>query len=94
VTELSLPEVDGPGLYQWLARENPELAQNTVFVTADTSRERYRSFLEQLDNRVLSKPVSASLLMETLDELVPPISQGDASPSSGGPTSGRAPRPG
>jgi CheY-like chemotaxis protein len=81
VTELNLPEVDGQGLYEWLVRENPELAHKTVFVAADTSRERYRTFLRHLDNHVLSKPVSANLLLSTVVKLVPDTSTGDASPT-------------
>ncbi len=71
VTELSLPEVDGRALYEWLVETKGQLAERTVFVVADEARERYRGFLGGLDNPVLSKPVTANLLLSTLDELVP-----------------------
>ena len=71
VTELSLPDIDGKGLFEWLTRERPELAARTVFVTADSTRERYAAFLSQIPNGVLTKPVAASELWATLDALLP-----------------------
>jgi signal transduction histidine kinase/ActR/RegA family two-component response regulator len=72
VTELSLPDVDGRALFEWLARERPELAAATVFVTADATRERYAAFLSEIDNSVLTKPVAANELWAALDAAAPP----------------------
>jgi two-component system cell cycle sensor histidine kinase/response regulator CckA len=68
VTELSLPEVDGPSLYEWVCRERPELADRTVFVSAAATRERYREFLSTRRNKMLLKPVTANSLWTALDE--------------------------
>jgi C4-dicarboxylate-specific signal transduction histidine kinase/ActR/RegA family two-component response regulator len=70
VTELSLPDADGRTLFEWLARERPQLAACTVFVAADATRERYAAFLSEINNSVLTKPVAASELWAALDALV------------------------
>ncbi len=70
ITELNLPEVDGESFYRWAAKENPRLAARTVFVAADATRERYSSFVRELKNPVLTKPVNASALLEALEKAV------------------------
>jgi CheY-like chemotaxis protein len=72
VTELSLPDVDGQKLYEWVLREAPELAGKTVFVAAEATRERYKGFLGRISNRVLVKPVTANSLMTALNEAIRP----------------------
>jgi signal transduction histidine kinase len=47
VTELSLPDVDGQGFFEWLERERPQLALSTVFVTGDATHARYSAFLSE-----------------------------------------------
>lgn len=70
VTELSLPEVDGRALFEWLRRERPALAARTVFVTSEVTRERYRAFLSETMNGILTKPVGANDLWAALANLV------------------------
>jgi CheY-like chemotaxis protein len=70
VTELSLPDVDGRALFEWLRRERPALAARTVFVTSEATRERYRVFLADALNGTLTKPVSANELWAALANLV------------------------
>jgi signal transduction histidine kinase/ActR/RegA family two-component response regulator len=70
VTEIALPEVDGRALFEWLRRERPALAARTVFVTSDATRERYRTFLAETMNGILTKPVSANDLWTVLANLV------------------------
>jgi signal transduction histidine kinase/ActR/RegA family two-component response regulator len=70
VTELSLPDVDGRALFEWLRRERPALAARTVFITSEATRERYRAFLAEALNGTLTKPVSANELWAALANLV------------------------
>ena len=70
VTELSLPDVDGRALFEWLRRERPALAARTVFVTSEATRERYKAFLADALNGTLTKPVSANELWAALANLV------------------------
>jgi signal transduction histidine kinase/CheY-like chemotaxis protein len=67
VTELSLPEVDGQALFEWVRKERPNLAVRTVFVAAESTRERYKTFLAGLRNVVLTKPVTANALWAALN---------------------------
>jgi signal transduction histidine kinase/ActR/RegA family two-component response regulator len=69
ITELALPEADGKTLLEWLERERPELAAKTIFVSSETTLQQYESFVSQLTNRVLTKPVSSNLLLQTLNEV-------------------------
>jgi CheY-like chemotaxis protein len=70
VTELALPELDGAALYSWISRERPGLARRTIFVTADSTTERYRSFLSELGNPLLLKPVNAANLLDAINAAV------------------------
>jgi CheY-like chemotaxis protein len=72
VTELSLPELDGKQLYEWLRLARPQLAARTVFVTAEITREAHRSFLAESARIALIKPVSADELWDALTSLVSP----------------------
>ena len=80
VTEVNLPDVDGQQLYEWLKRERPLLAARTVFVTAETTLDRYQTFLGQLDNPVLTKPVAAKELWDALDSLSAAAATSPSSP--------------
>jgi signal transduction histidine kinase/CheY-like chemotaxis protein len=68
VTELELPEVDGRELYEWVLRERPALAKRTVFVSAQATLQRYDSFVSELENRILVKPVTTSALLSALND--------------------------
>jgi len=70
VTELSLPDVDGRALFEWLRRERPLLAARTVFITAESTRERFRGFLEENALNALTKPIGGNELWAALASLV------------------------
>jgi len=72
VSELNLPELDGKALYEWVKTERPELARRTFFVTAEATRERYRDFLQSIENMVLLKPVTATELRDALGTVPKP----------------------
>jgi signal transduction histidine kinase/CheY-like chemotaxis protein len=70
VTELALPELDGAALYRWISRERPGLARRIIFVTADSTTERYQSFVSHAGNPLLLKPVNAADLLEAINAAV------------------------
>jgi two-component system NtrC family sensor kinase len=72
ITELSLPELDGRQLFEWLRKERPRLAARTVFITAEITREQHREFLQENARAALIKPVSANELWDALAALVSP----------------------
>jgi len=80
ITELSLPEVDGQALYEWVREARPELARRTIFVAAESTRERYKTFLSALDNTVLTKPVTAGALWSALTDFSRPELTTEAMP--------------
>jgi len=69
ITELALPEVDGPALWDWLGRERPELLERAIFVSAEATQQRYETFVESLSNPVLTKPVTGGALLSALNEV-------------------------
>jgi CheY-like chemotaxis protein len=70
VTELSMPQIDGAAFYTWLRRERPNLATRTVFVTAHSTTLEYKSFLRDLPNPLLLKPVNAPTLKTAIDGII------------------------
>ena len=70
VTELELPELDGPGLVEWLRENLPDLAERVVVATAAQERAKYRQFLEEHTGPVLHKPLGTDALIEAVSKLI------------------------
>jgi two-component system cell cycle sensor histidine kinase/response regulator CckA len=71
LTDLSMPEVDGQQLFEWLGKNRPELAKRTIFVTAGARTDAAGDFLEQLeDHLVLEKPVTREQLLDALERVL------------------------
>ncbi len=62
VSDLRMPELDGPGLYRELERRHPELCGRVIFLTGDTLSPEITGFLERIGAPSLGKPF-------TLDEV-------------------------
>jgi CheY-like chemotaxis protein len=58
VSDVRMPDVDGPALYQELRALSPELIRRIVFVTGDIMSPDTRAFLERTCLRYLEKPFS------------------------------------
>ena len=58
--KLRMPELDGPGLYQALAHDQPPLSQRMIFLTGDTLSPETKEFLERTDIPRLTKPFTAA----------------------------------
>jgi CheY-like chemotaxis protein len=56
LSDLRMPELDGPGLYRRLEQEGNALARRLVFVTGDMLSGDVRAFLERTNALCLSKP--------------------------------------
>jgi PAS domain S-box-containing protein len=54
--DVRMPELDGPSLYRFLERHQPELCQRLIFLTGDTLEPATREFLEQSGAPCLTKP--------------------------------------
>jgi CheY-like chemotaxis protein len=57
VSDLRMPDLDGPGLHGELARRRPELAARMIFVTGDVLGPESAAFLERTGLPVLEKPI-------------------------------------
>ncbi len=69
VSDMSMPEMDGPGLHAALSEKDPELASRMLFVTGGAFTPQAHDFLRRMTGRVLYKPVSARALRERVDEM-------------------------
>lgn len=54
--DIRMPDGDGPGLYDWLAANRPELARRIAFVTGDTLGPSAGRFLARSGCPVIEKP--------------------------------------
>ena len=52
-----MPDLDGPGLYRELSARSPAMARRMVFVTGDVLTPDTGSFLDEVGQPVLEKPI-------------------------------------
>lgn len=62
LSDIRMPDMDGPALYAWIAAERPELAGTVAFVTGDTMSSHVASFLADTRCPVLEKPFTPASL--------------------------------
>jgi PAS domain S-box-containing protein len=60
ISDLRMPQLDGPGLYREVARRHPRLLRRMVFVTGDTLGPESTEFLRTSEALTFSKPFVAS----------------------------------
>jgi CheY-like chemotaxis protein len=58
MSDIKMPELDGPGLYRAVEQRHPRLLRRFVFVTGDTLGGETEGFLEQTGAPTLGKPFS------------------------------------
>ncbi|HWT11526.1 MAG TPA: ATP-binding protein [Allosphingosinicella sp.] len=69
LSDLRMPQLDGPALFDWLEREKPHLTRRIAFVTGDTLGDSAARFIKRCGRPVLEKPFSGKnvrALLETL----------------------------
>jgi two-component system NtrC family sensor kinase len=66
VADLRMPNLDGRQLYERIAEQRPDLLRRFVFSTGDLVREETVNFLEQLPNRILTKPFEVETVRRVL----------------------------
>jgi len=70
LSDLRMPELDGPSLYQTLEREYPHLLQRVIFLTGDTLNPETRLFLEQSAAPCLTKPCTAAEIRRAIQQVL------------------------
>jgi two-component system NtrC family sensor kinase len=56
LSDLRMPDLDGPGLFEWIRAERAELLERTVFVTGDRLGPSATAFLQSCGRPYLEKP--------------------------------------
>jgi CheY-like chemotaxis protein len=58
ISDLLMPALDGPGLYDRLRESDPALAERLLFITGDTLSASAQRFLERAGRPVIEKPLA------------------------------------
>jgi PAS domain S-box-containing protein len=70
ISDLHMPDMDGPSLYRALAANRPELAGRMAFITGDTLAADLTGFLSEIGARVLEKPLDPGDLSRRVQALL------------------------
>jgi CheY-like chemotaxis protein len=71
VSDLRMPDMDGPALWHAIAERHPGLAERTVFVTGDTLSAGARGFLRETARPCVEKPFTSSQLVQAVQSVLP-----------------------
>ncbi len=69
VSDLRMPDLDGPSLWRELSATRPDLAARMLFLTGDTLSGTARAFLHEADAPVLDKPLDLDELRRRVADL-------------------------
>lgn len=69
LTDLRMPEMDGPALYSVIQERWPELAERVLFVTGDSLSSHIQDLLDKTQRPVIEKPFIPSEVRTKLAEL-------------------------
>lgn len=72
LSDLRMPDFDGPALHAWLAEYQPDMARRIAFVTGDTLGPAARRFLTDTGVPCIEKPFTPQMLRSLLDALNTP----------------------
>lgn len=68
VSDLSMPGMSGPDLWQAVRQRRPELAERVIFSTGDSGRQRWSTFLENSGCATIEKPFAPDALIRLIRE--------------------------
>lgn len=69
--DIMMPEIDGVGVYEWVAAHRPEMIDRLLFCTGGAFTSRSLAFTERLGDRVLQKPVALPQLRDAIERVRP-----------------------
>ncbi|AZQ68414.1 response regulator [Silicimonas algicola] len=70
LSDLNMPDVDGRGVFEGIAAIRPELASRIGFLTGDTMGKRSQSFLSEVEQPYIEKPVLPKELRAFVSRLI------------------------
>ena len=68
--DLRLPDVDGRGVWEWIAEHRPASASRVVFMTGDTMTGETQQFLSSTGRPVVTKPLTIDRVRAVVDEVL------------------------
>jgi PAS domain S-box-containing protein len=68
LSDLRMPDLDGPALHDWVLRERPHLADRMAFVTGDTLGAEAVRFLTRAGRPFIEKPFTRASVKQLLTE--------------------------
>jgi CheY-like chemotaxis protein len=66
LTDIRMPDMDGPALWRELKSRFPELSRRTAFITGDTLSASIAPFLQQTGQPWLEKPFTPEQVLELI----------------------------
>jgi CheY-like chemotaxis protein len=70
LSDIRMPELDGPSLYWELERRDPRLLRRMIFLTGDTLSPGTREFLEKTGAPCLAKPFALNEVREIVQQVL------------------------
>ena len=70
LSDMRMPEIDGPGLYRTLEQEYPHLLRRVIFLTGDTLNPETKRFLDQSAAPCLTKPCTVAEIRRVIQEVL------------------------
>ncbi len=68
--DLMMPDLDGPAVYEHMARTRPDLLDHLAFLSGGAFTPRVRRFLDEVPTQVVEKPASREALLRVIDGLM------------------------
>lgn len=68
LSDLRMPQLDGPGFYSALSRSDPAMAERIIFLTGDTLSPAIQKFLDESKRPFIEKPLDPRQLREAVAE--------------------------
>jgi len=66
ISDMIMPEMDGPTLYREISRRRPEMLRRLVFTTGDSVGTASSEFLERVQRPVIPKPIDIRRVMDVV----------------------------
>jgi nitrogen-specific signal transduction histidine kinase/CheY-like chemotaxis protein len=66
LSDLRMPQLDGPGFYRELSRCDPKMAERIIFLTGDTLSPAIQTFLLESKRPYIEKPLDPKQLRDTV----------------------------
>jgi signal transduction histidine kinase/DNA-binding response OmpR family regulator len=72
LSDMRMPEIDGPHLYRMLEQHHPHLLQRVIFLTGDTLNPETKRFLDQSAAPCLTKPCTVAEIRRAIEQVLQP----------------------